>query len=178
MQVLGVGIALMFLWSRISSLTLLFVTRNIVLKIAFGPLIVVWLGYGLGPNIVITFAISFFPVLLNTLRGLDEVEPDLLDLVRALEGSVQLPASLPYIFSGMKVAGDSGHRRRSGQGIHRFRAWPRLPHGSGPDVPRYAMFMAVVLLTLMGAAVYLITIDDASLRMPDCGSRHAALECS
>jgi len=32
-------------------------------KIALAPLIIVWLGYGLGPNIVITFAISFFPVL-------------------------------------------------------------------------------------------------------------------
>ena len=58
-----------------------------VSKIALGPLGIVWLGYGLGPNIVITFAISFFPVLLNTLRGLAEAEPDLFDLVRALKGS-------------------------------------------------------------------------------------------
>jgi len=42
----------------------LFVTLNMVPKIALGPLIVVWLGHGLGPNIVITFAISFLPVLL------------------------------------------------------------------------------------------------------------------
>jgi NitT/TauT family transport system permease protein len=87
--VLGVGIALVFSWSRILSLALfpLFVTLNMIPKIALGPLIIVWLGYGLGPNIVITFAISFFPVFLNTLRGLSEVEPDLLDLVRAFKGS-------------------------------------------------------------------------------------------
>jgi NitT/TauT family transport system permease protein len=43
----------------------LFVTVNMIPKIALGPLIIVWLGYGLGPNIVTTFAISFFPVLLK-----------------------------------------------------------------------------------------------------------------
>ena len=144
--VLGVGIALMFSWSRIVSLTLfpLFVTLNMVPKIALGPLIIVWLGYGLGPNIVITFAISFFPVLLNTLRGLSEVEPDLLDLVRALKGSrwqvftkVQLPGSLPYIFSGMRVAAILAMAGAVVGGIYRLRARPRLPHGSGPHVPRY-----------------------------------------
>ena len=57
------------------------------------------------------FSICFFPILLTTARGLREVEPDLLDLVRSLKGSrwqiftkIQLPGALPYIFSGMKVA--------------------------------------------------------------------------
>jgi NitT/TauT family transport system permease protein len=166
--VLGVGIALMFSWSRILSLTLfpLFVTLNMVPKIALGPLIIVWLGYGLGPNIVITFAISFFPVLLNTLRGLGEVEPDLLDLVRALKGSrwqvftkVQLPSSLPYIFSGMKVAvilaiagAVVGEFIGSERGLGFLMVQVQTSLDTG------AMFMAVVLLTLVGVAVYLITI--------------------
>jgi len=46
------------------NLLFVFVTLNMVRKIALGPLIVVWVGYGLGPNIVNTFAISFLPVLL------------------------------------------------------------------------------------------------------------------
>jgi NitT/TauT family transport system permease protein len=92
-------------------------------KIALAPLIIVWLGYGLGPNIVITFAISFFPVLLDTLRGLSEVEPDLLDLVRALKGSrwqvftkVQLPESLPIADLSAPIT--CMNRRRSRQGNH------------------------------------------------------------
>ena len=70
-----------------------------------------WFSYGIGPNILITFSLCFFPILLTTIRGLNETEPDLLDLVKALNGSrwqlfryIQLPGSLPYLFSGMKVA--------------------------------------------------------------------------
>jgi len=166
--VLGVGIALMFSWSRLLSLTLfpLFVTLNMVPKIALGPLVIVWLGYGLGPNIVITFAISFFPVLLNTLRGLSEVEPDLLDLVRALKGSrwqvftkVQLPGSLPYIFSGMKVAAILAIAGAVvGEFIGSERGLGFLMVQVQTSLDTGAMFMAVVLLTLVGVAVYLITI--------------------
>jgi NitT/TauT family transport system permease protein len=166
--VLGVGIALVFSWSRVLSLTLfpLFVTLNMVPKIALGPLIIVWLGYGLGPNIVITFAISFFPVLLNTLRGLSEVEPDLLDLVRALKGSrwqvftkVQLPGSLPYIFSGMKVAAILAIAGAVvGEFIGSERGLGFLMVQVQTSLDTGAMFMAVVLLTLVGVAVYLITI--------------------
>jgi len=166
--VLGVGIALVFSWSRILSLTLfpLFVTLNMIPKIALGPLIIVWLGYGLGANIVITFAISFFPVLLNTLRGLGEVEPDLLDLVRALKGSrwqlftkVQLPGSLPYIFSGMKVAAILAIAGAVvGEFIGSERGLGFLMIQVQTSLDTGAMFMAVVLLTLVGVGVYLITI--------------------
>src|SRR3970040_1046034 len=57
------------------------------------------------------FSICVSPLLRTTARGLREIEPELLDLVRSLKGSrwqlfskVQLPGALPYIFSGMKVA--------------------------------------------------------------------------
>jgi NitT/TauT family transport system permease protein len=164
----AVGIALVSSWSRILSLALfpLFVTLNMIPKIVLGPLIIVWLGYGLGPNIVITFAISFFPVLLNTLRGLSAVEPDLLDLVRAFKGSrwqvftkVQLPGSLPYIFSGMKVAAIlaiAGAVVREFIGSERGLGFLMIQVQTFLDPG--AMFMAVVLLTLVGVGVYLITI--------------------
>ena len=73
---------------------------------ASGPLVIVWFSYGIFANILIAFSICFFPILLTTARGLSEVEPDLLDLVKSLRGSrwtlfrkVQLPGSLPYVFS-------------------------------------------------------------------------------
>src|SRR5215475_13316109 len=84
---------------------------NMSPQIAPGPLFLVRLKYPLAPNILMAFAICFFPIVLTTARGLREVEPDLIDLVRALKGSrwqiftkIQLPGALPYIFSGMKVA--------------------------------------------------------------------------
>ena len=89
----------------------LLVSLNMIPKVALGPLIIVWFNYGIVPNMMIAFSICVFPILLTTVRGLREVEPDLLDLVKSLRGSrwqtftkIQLPGALPYIFSGMKVA--------------------------------------------------------------------------
>jgi len=111
--VIGVALALVFSWSRWLEMIVmpLLVSLNMIPKVALGPLIIVWFKYGIGPNIMMAFAICFFPIILTTARGLREVEPDLLDLVRTLKGSrwqvfikIQLPGALPYIFSGMKVA--------------------------------------------------------------------------
>ena len=97
---LGILCALLFITSR-RLMVLVFpvlVTLNMIPKVALGPLIIVWFSYGIGPNILITFSLCFFPILLTTIRGLNETEPELLDLVRALKGSrwqlfryIQLP---------------------------------------------------------------------------------------
>src|SRR6201996_7139428 len=96
----GVALAVIFSWSPLVSLLFLplFVTLNMIPKVALGPLFIVWFSYGILPNILIAFSICFFPILLTTARGLREVEPDLLDLVKSLRGSrwtlfrkIQLP---------------------------------------------------------------------------------------
>ena len=82
----GVGLALLFSWSpNVDRVFMpLIVSLNMIPKVALGPLFIVWFSYGLGPNIIITFSICFLPVLITTARGLREVEPDLIDLVRSL----------------------------------------------------------------------------------------------
>jgi len=109
---LGVLFALIFTWSSLGLALLmpLLVTFNMIPKVALGPLVIVWMSYGVVTNIVIAFTIAFFPILLTTLRGLRETEPELLELVRALRANrwqiftrIQLPGALPYLFSGMKV---------------------------------------------------------------------------
>src|SRR5437588_256679 len=85
----GITLAVLFCWSPLVSLLLLplFVTLNMIPKVALGPLFIVWFSYGIFANILIAFSICFFPILLTTARGLSEVEPDLLDLVNSLRGS-------------------------------------------------------------------------------------------
>jgi NitT/TauT family transport system permease protein len=166
--VLGVGLALLFSWSRLLTILLfpLFITLNMIPKVALGPLIIVWLSYGVVSNILITFSLCLFPILLTTARGLREVEPDLLDLVRALKGSrwqvftkIQLPGALPYIFSGMKVAAILAV---AGAVVGEFIASDRglgylmIQVQSALDTP--AMFMAVLLLTGIGIALYLVAL--------------------
>lgn len=160
----GVALAVIFTWSRIVALMLLplFVTLNMIPKVALGPLVIVWFSYGILPNILIAFSICFFPILLTTARGLSEVEPDLLDLVKSLRGSrwtlfrkIQLPGSLPYVFSGMKVGAILAV---AGAIVGEFIASERglgylmIQVQSSLDTP--AMVMAVVLLTLLGVALY------------------------
>lgn len=160
----GVALAVIFSWAPLLSMVLLplFVTLNMIPKVALGPLLIVWFSYGIVPNILIAFSICFFPILLTTARGLREVEPDLLDLVKSLRGSrwtlfrkIQLPGSLPYIFSGMKVGAILAV---AGAIVGEFIASERglgylmIQVQSSLDTP--AMVMAVVLLTLLGVALY------------------------
>ena len=162
--VVGVLLALVFTWSRtLEALFLpLLVTLNMIPKVALGPLIIVWFKYGVFPNMLMAFSIAVFPILLTTARGLREVEPDLLDLVRSLRSSrwqvftkIQLPGALPYIFSGMKVAAIlavAGAIVGEFLGSDKGLGYLMLQVQVTLDTP--AMFMAVILITLIGMALY------------------------
>ncbi|UCE30147.1 MAG: ABC transporter permease [Burkholderiales bacterium] len=174
--VVGVLLALVFTWSRTLEALLLplLVTLNMIPKVALGPLIIVWFKYGVLPNTVMAFAIAVFPILLTTARGLREIEPDLLDLVRSLRGSrwqlftkIQLPGALPYVFSGMKVgailavAGAIvGEFLASDKGL----GYLMLQVQVTLDTP--AMFMAVILITLLGVLLYGIVLGLERLLVP------------
>ena len=142
----GVAMALVFFWFRVLNATVmpLVVSLNMIPKVALAPLFIVWFSYGIGSNIIIAFSICFFPILLTTARGLREVEPDLIDLVRALKASrwqifvkIQLPGSLPYIFSGMKVGAILAVAGAIVGEFRRLPARPRQPDDPGPEHARY-----------------------------------------
>ena len=162
--VLGVGAALLFSWFRTLEMAVmpLLVSLNMIPKVALGPLIIVWFSYGIGPNALMAFAISFFPIVLTTARGLREVEPDLIDLVRTLKGSrwqifakIQLPGALPYIFSGMKVAAILAVAGAIvGEFLGSDRGLGYLMQQVAVTLDTPAMFMAVILITLIGVVLY------------------------
>ncbi len=79
--------------------------------IAIAPILVVWLGFGIGPKLAIIALICFFPITVNTLDGLGSVDPDLVKMMRTLDSSrwqtlrrIEAPTALPYFFSGAKIA--------------------------------------------------------------------------
>jgi NitT/TauT family transport system permease protein len=160
----GVALALVFTWSKpLESFFMpLLVSLNMIPKVALGPLIIVWFKYGVFPNTLMAFSICVFPILLTTARGLREVEPELLDLVRSLKGSrwqlftkIQLPGALPYIFAGMKVAAIlavAGAIVGEFLGSDRGLGYLMLQVQVTLDTP--AMFMAVILITLLGMLLY------------------------
>jgi len=79
--------------------------------VAIAPLLTIWLGFGWQPKVVITALVTFFPVLINVLVGLQTIDASLLDLFRSWRASrweflwhLRLPHSLPYIFAALKVS--------------------------------------------------------------------------
>lgn len=109
------GIALAVLlttWRTVGHAVLpLLVALNAVPKVAVAPLLVVWLGFGAPPKIVLVVLISFFPIVLASAAGLTATPAELIDLSRSLDASrwqtyakVRLPWALPQIFTGLKVA--------------------------------------------------------------------------
>jgi NitT/TauT family transport system permease protein len=79
-------------------------------KIAIAPLVLIWLGFGATSKIAIVAMIVFFPVMVNTERGLQLTDSSQFDLMRAVGASrwqtlrwVRLPAALPTVFAGLEV---------------------------------------------------------------------------
>ena len=78
---------------------------------ALAPLLLVWFGYGLGPKVLVTALVGFFPLVVNTVEGLRATDPDVVNLLRSFGAPrgrvfrlVELPSSLPSIFAGAKIA--------------------------------------------------------------------------
>ena len=159
----GLAMGLVVLGTNIGGLVMpLLVTLNMVPKVAMAPLFIIWFSYGIVPNMIIAFTICFFPIVLTTYRGLIEVEPDLINLVKALKANrwqifikIQLPGSLPYLFSGMKVAAILavagaivGEFIASEQGLGNFLLIQQNALNTS------AMMMALLLITAIGMALY------------------------
>lgn len=79
--------------------------------IALAPLMIVWLGIGLLSKVAVIFLVCFFPVLLNTIGGVKNVDPHLRRMSKAFcvpdlryFRSVAFPSSVPYILSGMRLS--------------------------------------------------------------------------
>jgi NitT/TauT family transport system permease protein len=112
-SVMGVVLATMLVYSQTLSRILmpLIVGSQVVPKPAIAPLLVVWMGYGAEPKILIAALIAFFPVVMDHAYGLRSVPKELLDLGNSLGAGgwrlflkIRLPHSLPALFSGLKVA--------------------------------------------------------------------------
>jgi NitT/TauT family transport system permease protein len=80
-------------------------------KVAIAPLMLVWFGFGIESKVLIVALTAMFPVMINTISGLNATDQDQIALVQALCGSrmqalrhVQFPAALPYIFAGLNTA--------------------------------------------------------------------------
>ena len=89
----------------------LVVASQAINPLAVAPLLLIWLGYGLEPKVVIVVLVCFFPIVVNTVDGLRSTDPELVRLLPSWAPArwqivrlVRLPSALPFMLSGAKVA--------------------------------------------------------------------------
>jgi NitT/TauT family transport system permease protein len=80
-------------------------------KVALAPLVILWLGIGNWPKIVIVVLVCFFPILVNVVAGFESVPRSMLDLMHSLRASewvifrrLRIPIATPHLFTGCKIA--------------------------------------------------------------------------
>jgi NitT/TauT family transport system permease protein len=106
--VIGIVLAV---WQPLKRLTYPFVVSfQAIPKIVLAPLFISWFGYGQTSKVVMAVVISFFPVLVNTMVGIESVPNDAVRLMRSLRATrmtifrkVSLPHASPLIFAGIKT---------------------------------------------------------------------------
>ncbi len=173
---LGIAIAIGLAWNATIKKIVMpaFVFLNSLPIVAIAPLLVLWFGYGLKTNILIAFLVSFFPVVINTTVGLFEIEDDLLDLVKYLNGTklqiflkLRLPNSLPYIFTGLKISSTMcvvgaivGEFVASDKGLGYIIINSQYTMDSPP------IFAGLMLVSLFGVALFGIVSAVERLCMP------------
>lgn len=161
---IGVPIAVAIVYSRFAERVLypILVASQAVPKVALAPILLVGLGYGLLPKIIVAFLIAFFPVVVNTVTGLASVRRDTLQLMRSMGASqtdvflkVRFPNAVPTMMAGFKVAvalavvgAVVGEFVGSRSGL----GYLMLAATGNFDTP--LVFACVVMLTLMGIVLF------------------------
>lgn len=135
-------------------------------KVAFAPLFILWMGFTVYPKILVAILIVFFPVLVNVLTAVRTVDPDLINLARAFKASraqifwkIEFPASLPPLFAGLRIGSTLavvgvvvGELVGGNKGLGYL-----LSFGEG-QANTAMVFVAIVMLTLVGGLAYLLVI--------------------
>jgi NitT/TauT family transport system permease protein len=140
---------------------------NAMPKVAFAPLFVAALGFGLAPKILMAAVISFFPIVVNTAAGIESPTDNELTLFRAMEASrwktlwkLKFPTALPFIFAGLKIAAVlsvigavvadilSGGKGGLGKSIM----------VASIDLRTSTIFALIVLLSIVGLVVFMVVV--------------------
>jgi putative hydroxymethylpyrimidine transport system permease protein len=111
--VLGVSLAFALHSSRVvrNAVYPLLIGSQAVPVVVIAPVLAIIFGYTITPKLIVVALICFFPIVVNTIDGLASVDPELLRVMRTLDGSrwatlrrVEAPAALPSMFSGLRIA--------------------------------------------------------------------------
>lgn len=138
------------------------VALQVVPKVAFIPLFVIWFGFGATSKIIMAAILAFFPIMLNVLLGVRSVDPGHRDVMRSLGASrwatfrnLELPSTLPYVFAGAEVGivfavigAIVGEYLGGSEGL----GYLVVQSLNALDAPQ--LFAVIVLLAVMGSVLF------------------------
>lgn len=110
--VIGLSLSISMIYSQTIERTLypILVFAQVIPKVSIAPLLIVWFGFGETPKVLLAILISFFPIVISSVAGFKNVDPELLQLAATMGSSewrtfrkIRFPAALPQIFSGLKI---------------------------------------------------------------------------
>jgi NitT/TauT family transport system permease protein len=141
------------------------VAFNAMPKVAFAPLFVAAMGFGLAPKILMAAIIAFFPAVVNTAAGIESPTENELTLFRAMEASrwktlwkLKFPTALPFMFAGLKIAAVLavigavvGEMLSGGTG-----GLGRRISVASLNLKTDSVFALIVLLSIVGVLVFLV----------------------
>jgi NitT/TauT family transport system permease protein len=169
---LAIGITASQRFDRFVTPQLLFF--QVVPKVAIAPLFLVWFGVGTTPKVLVAFLISFFPIVIDAAVGLRSMSSEMRDLARSMGASrwqvfaqFRLPTSLPYLFSGLKVAATLAVAGAVvGEFVGADKGLGYLLLVTNSNMETALMFATIVALTIIGLVFFYAVEFLESLLIP------------
>jgi NitT/TauT family transport system permease protein len=174
--VIGIPLAIAVVYSRIFERVAFpfMVSLQTVPKVALAPILVMWLGYGIMPKVMVAFLISFFPIVINSVIGMRSAEKEMIYLVQSMGASelttfikIRLPKALPSIFGGLKVGmGQAVVGAVVGEFIAAENGLGYLQLIAQVQLDTPLLFAAVVVLSLLGVLMFNVVAWVERLVLP------------
>lgn len=173
---LGVPLAMSIVWSQKVDRAImpLLVLSQTFPKVAIAPLLIIWLGFGLFPKILVSFLVAFFPVVVSGVAGMRSVETEMLELIRSMRASplqvflkVRVPQALPHFFAGLKVAiafAVVGAVVGEWVGADRGLGYLLLQANANLDTPM--LFAVLMVLLVIGVVLYYAIVWIERVMLP------------
>ena len=173
---IGIALAAAIAYSRIVERAAypFVIASQTVPVIVIAPLLLIWIGYGIWPKVIMVVLISFFPIVINTVDGLKSADPDMLNMMRTLGASrwqlftkVQAPSSVPFLFSGIRVAiALSVIGAVIGEWVGASAGLGYLMTRSAAQFLTDRVFASIFILSIMGITLFVLVILIERYAMP------------
>ncbi|WP_372494309.1 ABC transporter permease [Actinoallomurus purpureus] len=182
--IVGVLAAVIMVYSTAIEKTLypVLLFAQVIPKVAIAPLLVVWLGFGLAPKVVVAVLIAFFPVVISMVTGLKAVDPEMIQLSATMGAGplqtfskIRFPASLPHLFSGLKVAvtlAVTGAVVGEFVGANEGLGYVIQQANGNLDTPM--LFAGLIVMSLIGVVLFVLVEFAEKLLLPWHASRRGA----